>query len=39
MSDLRITDVESHVVARPWKPWVVVVVETSDGTRGMAEDS
>jgi galactonate dehydratase len=37
MSELRITDVESHVVANPWKPWVFVVVETSDGTRGIAE--
>ncbi|MEF8842425.1 MAG: galactonate dehydratase [Haloarculaceae archaeon] len=36
-SDLRITDVETYVVANPWKPWVFVRVETNEGYHGIAE--
>ncbi|MFB6136817.1 MAG: mandelate racemase/muconate lactonizing enzyme family protein [Halobacteriaceae archaeon] len=37
MSDVEITDVETHVVANPWKPWVFVRVETDAGVTGLAE--
>jgi galactonate dehydratase len=36
-SDLRITDVETYVVANPWKPWVFVRVDTNQGYHGIAE--
>ena len=37
MSDVRITDVETYLVANPWKPWVFVRVETDAGVTGLAE--
>jgi galactonate dehydratase len=37
MSDVRITDVETHIVANPWKPWVFVHLETDAGVYGLAE--
>ncbi|WP_435156354.1 galactonate dehydratase [Haladaptatus sp. DFWS20] len=37
MSDLRITDVETYIVANPWKPWVFVHVDTNMGVQGLAE--
>ena len=37
MNDLAITDVETYLVANPWKPWVFVRVETNDGIHGLAE--
>lgn len=37
MSTLRITDVETYIVANPWKPWVFVTVDTNTGLRGLAE--
>ncbi|WP_136690097.1 mandelate racemase/muconate lactonizing enzyme family protein [Halorhabdus amylolytica] len=37
MSDLTITDVETYVVANPWKPWVFVQLETDAGITGLAE--
>jgi len=37
MSDVRITDVETHLVANPWKPWVFVRLHTDTGITGLAE--
>lgn len=37
MSDVRITDVETYIVANPWKPWVFVRLETDAGVHGLAE--
>lgn len=37
MSDVSITDVESYIVANPWKPWVFVHLETDTGVTGLAE--
>jgi len=37
MSDLEITDVETHLVANPWKPWVFVRLHTDAGITGIAE--
>ncbi|MFB6106350.1 MAG: mandelate racemase/muconate lactonizing enzyme family protein [Halobacteriaceae archaeon] len=37
MSELRITDVETYIVANPWKPWVFVTVDTNKGVQGIAE--
>lgn len=37
MSDLEITDVETYLVANPWKPWVFVELETDAGVTGLAE--
>jgi len=37
MSDVRITDVETHLVANPWKPWVFVRLHTDAGITGLAE--
>ena len=37
MSDLEITDVETHLVANPWKPWVFVRLHTNEGVTGLAE--
>ena len=37
MGDLQITDVETYVVANPWKPWVFVRLETDAGIHGIAE--
>jgi galactonate dehydratase len=35
--DATITDVETHVVANPWKPWVFVRLHTDAGVTGLAE--
>jgi galactonate dehydratase len=35
--DVAITDVETYVVANPWKPWVFVRLETNVGVHGIAE--
>lgn len=37
MSELRITDVATYVVANPWKPWVFVHLDTNKGIQGLAE--
>lgn len=37
MSDVHITDVETYIVANPWKPWVFVRLETNVGVTGLAE--
>ncbi|WP_049903171.1 mandelate racemase/muconate lactonizing enzyme family protein [Halococcus agarilyticus] len=37
MSDHEIVDIEHHVVANPWKPWVFVHVETASGYQGVGE--
>lgn len=37
MSDMQIADVETYIVANPWKPWVFVEVETDAGVTGLAE--
>ncbi len=37
MYDVAITDVETHIVANPWKPWVFVRVHTDTGVHGLAE--
>lgn len=37
MSDVKITGVETYIVANPWKPWVFVRVETNTGVHGIAE--
>jgi galactonate dehydratase len=37
MSDVRIVDVETYLVANPWKPWVFVRLETDAGVSGLAE--
>jgi galactonate dehydratase len=37
VSDIRITDVETHAVANPWKPWVFVRVETNREFTGLGE--
>ena len=37
MSDVSITDVETFIVANPWKPWVFVRLETDAGVTGLAE--
>jgi galactonate dehydratase len=37
MSDVEITDVETYIVANPWKPWVFVRLETDAGVHGIAE--
>lgn len=37
MSDVQIADVETYIVANPWKPWVFVEVETDAGVNGLAE--
>lgn len=37
MSDLRITDVETEVVANPWKPWVFIKLDTNEGITGFGE--
>ncbi|GAA0257179.1 mandelate racemase/muconate lactonizing enzyme family protein [Haladaptatus pallidirubidus] len=37
MSDVSITDVETYIVANPWKPWVFVRLKTDAGVTGLAE--
>jgi galactonate dehydratase len=37
MPDAEITDVETFIVANPWKPWVFVRLETDQGVTGLAE--
>jgi galactonate dehydratase len=37
MSELRITDVETYIVANPWKPWVFVRLDTNQDVYGLAE--
>jgi galactonate dehydratase len=37
MSDLRITDVETEVVANPWKPWVYIRLDSNKGLTGYGE--
>ncbi|QLG27813.1 mandelate racemase/muconate lactonizing enzyme family protein [Halorarum halophilum] len=37
MSEVSITDVETYIVANPWKPWVFVRLETDAGVTGLAE--
>lgn len=37
MEDVTITDVETYIVANPWKPWVFVKLETDAGVTGLAE--
>jgi galactonate dehydratase len=37
MTDVEITDVETYIVANPWKPWVFVRLETDAGVSGLAE--
>jgi len=37
MSELVITDVDTHVVGNPWKPWVFVRVHTDAGITGVGE--
>ena len=37
MSEYEITDVETYVVANPWKPWVFVRLETEQGVTGLSE--
>lgn len=37
MPDVRITDVETHIVKNPWKPWVFVRLHTNTGIIGVAE--
>ncbi len=37
MSDVSITDVETFLVANPWKPWVFVRLDTDAGVTGLAE--
>lgn len=37
MSDVQITDVETYIVANPWKPWVFVELKTDAGVTGLAE--
>jgi galactonate dehydratase len=37
MSELRITDVSTYIVANPWKPWVFVRLDTDHGVHGLAE--
>lgn len=37
MEDVTITDVETYIVANPWKPWVFVELETNAGVTGLAE--
>ncbi|WP_416841775.1 mandelate racemase/muconate lactonizing enzyme family protein [Haloferax sp. DFSO52] len=37
MSDVSIVDVETYIVANPWKPWVFVRLETDAGITGLAE--
>ena len=34
---MKITDIRTIVVGNPWKNWVFVVVETSDGITGLGE--
>ena len=34
---MKITDIRTVVVGNPWKNWVFVVVETSDGISGLGE--
>ena len=34
---MKITDIRTIVVGNPWKNWVFVVVETSDGISGLGE--
>ena len=35
--NMKITDIRTVVVGNPWKNWVFVVVETSDGISGIGE--
>jgi galactonate dehydratase len=37
MSDLAITDVDSYIISNPWKPWVIVRLETNEDVHGIAE--
>jgi galactonate dehydratase len=37
VSEPKITDVDTFVVANPWKPWVFVRLETNAGITGLAE--
>ncbi|WP_227379617.1 mandelate racemase/muconate lactonizing enzyme family protein [Haladaptatus halobius] len=37
MSAINITDVETYIVANPWKPWVFVQLKTDAGITGLAE--
>jgi galactonate dehydratase len=37
MVELEITDVDTYIVANPWKPWVFVRLQTSEGVHGVAE--
>jgi galactonate dehydratase len=37
MTDVRITDLDTFIVANPWKPWVFVRLETDAGVTGLAE--
>ena len=34
---MKITDIRTIVVGNPWKNWVFVVVETSEGITGLGE--
>jgi galactonate dehydratase len=34
---MKITDIRTIVVGNPWKNWVFVIVETSDGISGLGE--
>jgi galactonate dehydratase len=36
-TDVTITDVDTHIVANPWKPWVIVRLHTDAGVTGIAE--
>lgn len=36
-TDITITDVDTHLVANPWKPWVFVRLHTDVGITGVAE--
>jgi galactonate dehydratase len=37
VQDVRITGVDTHLVANPWKPWIFVRVHTDAGVTGLAE--
>ena len=34
---MKITDIRTIVVGNPWKNWVFVIVETSEGIAGLGE--
>ena len=37
MSDIEVTNIETIVVANPWKPWIFVRVDTDQGISGYGE--